>query len=92
MNIWGFHKEFLPIMNAYFEEFLRGIAPDDVKAECLLPVMVSDFLGKGTLRVRAISSPDRWFGITYQADREAVMAELKLLHRRGIYPPSLYES
>ena len=90
MNIWGFHTELLPVMDAYFENFLRNIKEDDIKAECLLPIMVNDFLKEKRLTVRAKSSPDRWFGITYQADRDTVAAELQLLHKKGVYPESLY--
>lgn len=90
MNIWGFHNELLPVMNDYFESFLRAIKPEDIKAECLLPIMVNDFLKDQTISVRAKSSPDRWFGITYQADRDTVAAELKNLHKKGVYPESLY--
>lgn len=90
MNIWGFHTELLPIMNDYFEDFLRNVKPEDIKAECLLPIMVNDFLKDKKITVRAKSSPDRWFGITYQADRDTVAAELQLLHKKGVYPESLY--
>jgi hypothetical protein len=89
MNIWGFHPALLDEMTKYFEDFLHAIKPGDVKAECLLPVMVNDFLERELIRVRARPSHDRWFGITYQADRETVMAELCLLHRKGIYPEKL---
>lgn len=90
MNIWGFHNEFLPVMNDYFESFLRALKPEDIKAECLLPIMVNDFLKDQTISVRAKSSPDRWFGITYQADRDTVAAELRNLHKKGVYPEGLY--
>ena len=90
MNIWGFHPELLAVMNDYFEDFLRGLTPENIKAECLLPVMVNDFLGAQRISVKAQSSPDRWFGITYQADRDTVAAELELLHRKGIYPEQLF--
>ena len=89
MNIWGFCPEFVPVMERYFEDFLKGLSPDEIKAECLLPIMVNDLLHAGKLTVRAESSPDRWFGLTYQADREAVMEELARLHREGVYPKGL---
>ena len=90
MNIWGFHTDLLPVMDAYFESFLRNLKEGDIKAECLLPIMVNDFLKEKKISVRAKSSPDRWFGITYQADRDTVAAELQLLHKKGVYPESLY--
>lgn len=90
MNLWGFHTELLPVMDTYFEDFLRALKPEDIKAECLLPVMVNDFMKNETVAVRAKSSPDRWFGITYQADRDTVAAELQLLHKKGVYPERLF--
>ena len=89
MNIWGFCPEFVPVMEDYFETFLKGLSPEEIKAECLLPIMVNDLLHAGKLTVRAESSPDRWFGITYQADRETVMEELARLHKEGAYPAGL---
>ena len=91
MNIWGFHNELLPTMQGYFDTFLKGLRAEDIKAECLLPIMVNDFLKEGTISVRAQASNDRWFGITYQADRADVSAELLKLHTNGVYPANLYE-
>lgn len=90
MNIWGFHPDLLEDMQVYFEEFLKGLTPGEIKKECLLPVMVNDFLMEKRISVRALPSPDRWFGITYQADRETVAQELEKLHAEGTYPPMLY--
>ena len=90
MNIWGFHPDALEFMNDYFEDFLKALTPDQIKAECLLPIMVNEWLAEKKLSVTAKASPDRWFGITYQADREAVMAELARLHADGVYPDELF--
>ncbi len=90
MNMWGFHKNLLTRMNTYFEDFLKNIPEGDIKAECLLPIMVGDFLSDGKFTVSAKSSPDKWFGITYQADREVVVEELQKLHDSGAYPEKLF--
>lgn len=91
MNTWGFHKNLLPVMQAYFEAFLKTLSPEEIKAECLLPIMVNDFLKEQRISVRAKASPDRWFGITYQADRDTVAEELARLHSQKIYPNDLYQ-
>lgn len=90
MNIWGFHHDLLPRMQAYFEAFLRGLEPGEKSAECLLPIMVNDFLEEGKLTVGAESSFDRWFGITFPADKDSVSEELNRLHREGAYPERLF--
>ena len=90
MNIWGFHPKALDMMQTYFEDFLKGLAPNELKAECLLPVMVNEALAEKKLSVTAKASTDKWFGITYQADREVVIEELKNLHANGVYPEKLF--
>ena len=64
-------------------------AGDNIKAECLLPGMVGDLLEQGRLEVSVLHSADRWFGMTYHEDRQAVAAELQKLHAGGVYPPTL---
>ena len=89
MNFWGFAPSIFPALRAYFEEFLRTQAGDDVKAECLLPVMVGRELDAGRLEVTVLQSADRWFGMTYHEDRARVAEELKKLHDAGAYPETL---
>ncbi|MBU5626170.1 hypothetical protein KQI82_04435 [Oscillibacter sp. MSJ-2] len=89
MNFWGFMPSIFEEMRQYFEDFLRTEAGDNLKAECLLPVMVGQLLGQGRLEVSVLRSADRWFGMTYHEDRSAVAEELKKLHSAGTYPASL---
>ena len=89
MNFWGFMPSIFDGYAAYFEHFLREVAGDNIKAECLLPNMVGELLKKGELEVSVLHSRDRWFGMTYHEDRESVAAELKRLHENGTYPKTL---
>lgn len=89
MNFWGFQPSIFPVMEQYFHEFLRHLAPEEKKAECLLPVMVGDLVNRGELQVQILPSAGRWFGMTYQEDRSAVSQELRKYHESGIYPPTL---
>lgn len=89
MNFWGFTPSIFPALNDYFEGFLRTEAGDNVKAECLLPVMVGHELEANRLEVSVLHSADRWFGMTYREDRETVAAELRKLHAAGAYPATL---
>ena len=90
MNFWGFHPALLDDMQTYFEDFLRALTPEQIKAECLLPIMVNDFLNDKKITVKAQFSPDRWFGITYREDRDTVANELLALHNKGDYPEKLF--
>ena len=89
MNIWGFTPEMFPVMREYFEDFLRSAAAADLKAECLLPVMVDDLLRKKKLEVSVLTSSAKWSGMTYQEDKSLVAREMKQLHERGLYPANL---
>ena len=89
MNFWGFAPSIFPALREYFENFLRTEAGENIKAECLLPVMVGDQLQKGALEVSVLHSADKWFGMTYHEDRGIVAEELRKLHARGDYPESL---
>lgn len=92
MNYWGFMPSIFPMLKDYFDYFLRELAGEDLKAECLLPVMVDYEMKQGNLDVSVLQSHDKWFGMTYQEDRQIVAKELKQLHDEGRYPESLREN
>ncbi len=92
MNFWGFVPGIFAGMKQYFADFLRGLSPEDIKSECLLPVMVDDMMKCSKLKVHVLSTDATWFGITYPQDKPYVQQELKKLHDRGIYPAALHQS
>lgn len=89
MNFWGYAPSIFPVLEDYFEEFLRTKAGDDEKSESLLPIMVDDLMQRDQLRVSVLRSADRWFGMTYQPERLEVAEKLRILHEQGVYPPTL---
>ena len=90
MNFWGFMPSIFSTLKDYFDYFLRNQAGEDLKAECLLPVMVDHEMRKRELEVSVLQSADKWFGMTYQEDRAIVAEALKQLHAQGQYPESLH--
>ena len=89
MNFWGFAPSIFPRLKDYFEYFLRNEAGENLKAECLLPLMVESELQAGRLEVSVLHSADHWFGMTYHEDRQRVAGELQKLHDSGAYPQDL---
>ena len=89
MNFWGFTPWIFGEMEAYFHQFLRDLTPDQLKAECLLPVLVDRLITAGQLDVAVLHTDAVWFGVTYQEDRPVVARALARLHDSGVYPPSL---
>ena len=89
MNFWGFMPSIFPVLREYFDDFLRNKAGNDLKAECLLPIMVGELMQEGKLTVSVLNSNDKWFGMTYHEDRQMVAEELRKLHESGEYPENL---
>ena len=89
MNFWGFAPSFFKELQTFFYDFLRYEAGENIKAECMLPSLVGKLIGEGTMEVSVLRSGDRWFGMTYHEDRQAVAQELRRLHESGVYPETL---
>ncbi|MFI3213569.1 MAG: sugar phosphate nucleotidyltransferase [Eubacteriales bacterium] len=91
MNMWGFYpsvlEEFEKAMHLFFKE---AVAKNPLKAECLIPVEMDVLLKNGKASVEVLSSSDRWFGVTYQEDKPVVMASIKELKEKGVYPEKLW--
>ena len=92
MNFWGFMPSIFGLLKDYFDYFLRELVGEDLKAECLLPVMVDHEMKQGDLEVAVLQSHEKWFGMTYQEDRKIVAKELELLHAEQVYPENLREN
>ncbi len=90
MNIWGFHPSAVGKIKRYFADFLKALPQGELKSECLLPVMINDFLAGDNFTVKAEESHDRWFGLTYREDMGDVAKELNALCENGFYPSDLF--
>ena len=92
MNMWGFTPSFLQELAAKFPEFLEKEVPQNpAKKEFLLPMSVSGLLQEGKATVKVLSSADKWYGVTYAADKPHVVAALKVLTLEGKYPDGLWK-
>ena len=87
MNMWGFTSKFMDEIEAGFPAFLDGaIASGNLKAEYFLPGMVTKLLFDKKATVRVLTSPDKWYGVTYAADKPMVVAALRGMAEQGLYP------
>ena len=91
MNLWGFTPGFLEAMVADFPNFLDTKVPSNpLKAEYFLPGLVDKMLKAGKASVRVLHSTDKWYGVTYAADKPVVVAALSEMTQNGLYPDSLW--
>lgn len=89
MNMWGFTPEILDAMQASFEDFLRGIADGDIKAEYPLPSFIGKEIDSDRLSVRIYTTSAEWFGVTYAEDRPSVVERLNNMKKSNTYPTKL---
>lgn len=89
MNMWGFPVTFLDELEKGFPEFLSEIKEGDIKSEYLLPKIVDRLVEEGKARVRVLETPDKWFGVTYKEDKQAVVDSIRALIAQGAYPERL---
>ena len=87
-----FAKGFLDELEAGFPKFLAEEMPaNPAKKEYLLPVSASRLLEAGKANIKVLSSADKWFGVTYAADKPLVVAALKKMTDEGLYPDGLWK-
>ena len=92
MNMWGFTPSFLKELDARFPGFLDTLAvKNPEKAEYFLPLAVEDLLREDKATVKVLQSPDKWYGVTYAADKPQVVAALKEKTAAGLYPDGLWK-
>lgn len=93
MNFWGFNPSLLDQARHRFPDFLdRALADNPMKEEYLLPTLVGQLIQDGAATVRALSSGDKWYGVTYREDKPAVSAAIAEMTARGLYPDNLWEA
>ena len=92
MNMWGFTDGFLDMVAQQFPTFFETVVPaNPMKGEFLLPVSVDKLLKEGKLTVKMLKSTDRWYGVTYAADKPIVVKALADLTAAGKYPDGLWK-
>ena len=57
-----------------------------MKGEFFLPFTVDQMIQARNASVKVLTSPDKWYGVTYAADKPVVVAALKEMTDKGMYP------
>ena len=92
MNLWGFMPGFLEEIKTRFSAFLdKALVENPLKGEYFLPLPIAQLLHEKKATVKILTSPDRWFGVTYAADKPVVVEALKVMTQEGKYPDGLWK-
>jgi UTP-glucose-1-phosphate uridylyltransferase len=89
MNFWGFSPAIFDHLEQQFHAFIRENA-QNVKAEFYLPTAINELIREQKIKVKVLSSPDQWFGVTYKEDKENTIIRIRQLVEKGIYPAHLW--
>ena len=89
MNLFAFSKDIIEFLDEKWPLFLKEHG-NDIKAEYLIPEVVSELVAEGKASLKLLGTPSVWFGVTYKEDKPAVVAALKKLVDQGLYKKGLY--
>ena len=89
MNLWGFTPDYFDYSEEYFRRFLRENSGNP-KAEFFIPLLVNELVTRGNATVKVLDTTSKWFGVTYAADRPAVVEKFAELHASGEYPEEMF--
>ena len=94
MNCWGFPAEALGEFKRLFAAFLTELNNDPnankLKAEFYLPFAVDTMMQEGLADVKVMKTTDKWYGMTYKEDQDAVKAAIADMSENGKYPSPLW--
>jgi NDP-sugar pyrophosphorylase family protein len=89
MNFWGFKPSIFAFLQEQFESFLSEKL-EDPKAEFYLPTVVDRLIARGSASVKVLANRESWYGITYREDKPRLIAGIRSLVQKGVYPEKLW--
>ena len=90
MNMWCFTPDYFEKSEQLFVDFLKANI-NELKKEFYIPFVVDTLIKSGNETCEVVSTPAKWFGVTFKEDRPGVVAKFAELASKGIYPTPLYE-
>ena len=92
MNLWGFGKEYMKVLEAGFKKALdRIMIENPMKGEYYIQTPINDQIADGSATYEILASSDKWFGVTYKEDKPDVVAKFAALKADGTYPLYLWD-
>lgn len=91
MNMWAFTPSIIKELGLALDSFFADkVKENPLKAECYLPLEVGTLLKENKATVQVLTSPDKWFGVTYKEDKPMVERSIAALKENGTYPVELW--
>ena len=90
MNLFGFTLPAFETFHRYWDDF-AATKIGEIKSEALLPEAAARIYADGKGKITFYNSHEKWFGMTYAEDREAVKKAIAEKTKSGYYPEKLWE-
>jgi UTP-glucose-1-phosphate uridylyltransferase len=90
MNMFGFTPAIFKYLNHSFPSFLEE-NKNNPKSEFLIPDIVENLITSRQADMEVLISSEKWFGVTYKQDKQAVIKKLQQLVNSGVYPTPLWK-
>jgi len=90
MNMFAFTPFVFDRIIRDFDGFMKEVEKNPLKAEYLIPDIVSNQIKDNEITVTVLKTSAVWQGVTYKEDKESVVAGIKELVKQGEYPEGLW--
>ena len=90
MNLWGFTEDMMKELETGFVNFFEKNKADLSRCEYYIPFAVDDLIKEGKAEVTVVVTDEKWYGVTYKADKPEVEKALREKTEAGIYPSPLF--
>ncbi len=84
MNLFGLNPSIFGYLEDGLSEFLKNNA-DNIKSEYFLPTVIDSLIKAGKEKVKMLSTPDKWYGVTYREDLDTVKSAIAEFTKQGLY-------
>ena len=90
MNLWGFTEDMMKELETGFVNFFEKNKADLSRCEYYIPFAVDDLIKEGKAEVTVVVTDEKWYGVTYKADKPEVEKALREKTEAGVYPSPLF--
>ena len=84
MNMWGLTPDIFDYLEEDFKAFLDENI-NEPKKEFYIPLEIDSLIKRGEKKVKVLSSPERWYGVTYREDKPGVVKAIAEMTAKGMY-------
>jgi NDP-sugar pyrophosphorylase family protein len=90
MNMFGFNPKYFQLAEKHFKDFLDAHG-QELRSEYFIPYSLDQMIANDEAKVKVLTSPANWFGVTYKEDKPIVVNKIKALIEAGVYPSRLWD-